>query len=170
MAIPGDSASPDSRVRGTLRRAFSGLSPVDRAFIQFKAALAILLMIPLVQLDSVRNNTTLIFLVVWFAVTVLGFWVSLTGLLMSTGAQNYEVRHRGFRTEMIGLWLLFAGPAVFAALMAGLWIATGQQRAVAVMFALVICLAVRCRMVMVRTADRTRAALLNYMQDAPDEE
>lgn len=169
MAIPESSNASDSRVLEGLRRSLSGLTPVDKAFIQFKAALGILLMVPLVQLDSVKNNTTFIFLVIWFAVTVLGFWVSLAGLFMSAGAQKYDIRLRGFRIEMIGLWLLFAGPAVFAALMAGVWIITGQQRAVAVLFAVVICLAVRCRMVMVRSADRTRTALLNYLEGGPDE-
>jgi hypothetical protein len=138
---------------------------VDKAFVQFKAALGILLMIPLVQLESVRNNTTFLFLVIWCAVTLLGFWVSLAGLLIA----KHEAGHRGFRIEMIGLWLLFAGPAVFAALMAGVWVITGEQRAVAVMFAVVICLAIRARMVMVRTADRTRTALLQYMEDGRDE-
>jgi Na+-driven multidrug efflux pump len=167
MAIPDGSNASDSRVRGALRgvhRALSALSPVDRAFIQFKASLGILLMVPLVQLPSVRDNTTVFFLVLWCAVTILGFWISLTGLIM--GAQN---RRRGFRVEMFGLWLLFAGPAVFASLMAGLWIITGQQRAVAVMFAVVICLAVRARMVMIRMADKNRAALYHYMEDGPDE-
>jgi hypothetical protein len=159
-------------IRGTLRHlkhTLASLTPVDRAFIEFKASLGILLMVPLVQLPSIRDNTTVIFLVLWFAVTVIGFWVSIAGLLMSAGAQKYETKHKGFRTEIIGLWLLFAGPAVFAAIMAGLWVVSGQQRAVAVMFAVVICLAIRARMVMVKSADRTRSALLRYMEDAPDE-
>lgn len=172
MVIPEHSRGSDSRVRGALkglRRALSGLTPVDRAFIQFKAALGILLMVPLVQLPSIRDNTTVIFLVLWFAVTILGFWVSVIGLFMGAGAQRYETRHKGFRTEIIGLWLLFAGPAVFAAIQAGIWMVTGRNTAVAVLFALVICLAVRARMVMIRTADRTRSALLSYLEDAPDE-
>lgn len=160
---------PVRRALGQLKHTLASLTPVDRAFIEFKASLGILLMIPLVQLPSIRDNTTIIFLVLWFAVTVIGFWVSIAGLVMSAGAQNYERKHRGFRTEIIGLWLLFAGPAVFAAIMAGLWVVSGQQRAVAVMFAVVICLAIRARMVMVKTADRTRSALLGYLEDAPDE-
>lgn len=167
MAIPGGETASGSRVWGTLkglRVALSRLTPVDKAFIQFKAALGILLMIPLVQLPSVRDNTTMIFLVLWCAVTVIGFWVSLIGLIMSA-----QTRDTGYRIELIGLWLLFAGPAVFAALMAGVWIITGEQRAVAVMFAVVICLAVRARMVMIRTADKTRQALASYMKDISDE-
>lgn len=159
-------------VRGALqhlKHALVSLTPVDRAFLQFKASLGILLMIPLVQLPSIRDNTTVYFLVLWFAVTVIGFWISIAGLLMSAGAKKYETKHRGFRTEIIGLWLLFAGPAVFAAIMAGLWVVSGQQRAVAVAFAVVICLAVRARIVMVRSADRSRTVILSYLEDAPDE-
>lgn len=170
MAVPDGSNASDGRVRAALKNlkhALAGLTPVDRAFIQFKAALGILLMIPLVQLPSIRDNTTAVFLVIWCAVTILGFWISIIGLIM--GAQKYETRHTGFRVEMIGLWLLFAGPAVFAAIEAGVWIVTGRQTAVAVVFAVVICLAIRARMVMVRTADRSRTVIFSYLEDGPDE-
>jgi hypothetical protein len=168
MAIPEHGSGSGSRVRGalsSLKRALAGLTAVDKAFIRFKLALGIMLMVPLIQLPSIRDNTTFIFLVFWFAVTVIGFCVSISGLLMGAGAKKYETRHRGYRTEVIGLWLLFAGPAVFAAIMAGLWIITGQQRAVAVLLSVVICLAVHARIVMVQTADRTRAALLDYLEE-----
>jgi hypothetical protein len=171
MAIPESSNASDSRLQGTLknlRHTLSALSPVDRAFIAFKASLGILLMVPLVQLPSVQDNTTTLFLAVWCAITFIGFWISLAGLLISANKQ-YEDRHRGFRIEMIGLWLLFAGPAVFAAIMLGVWVIGGEQRATALAFAVVICLAIRARMAMVSEAHKKRTVIV-YPEDFPDED
>ena len=170
MAIPEGSNAPDSRLWGALKKVhctLSGLSRVDWAFVHFKAALGILLMIPLVQVQTIQNNTTLIFLVLWCVVTIIGFWVSIIGLIM--GAQKYETRHKGLRLELVGLWLLWAGPAVFAAIQAGVWIVTGKPAAVAVAFPLVICLAIRARMVMVKTADRSRTVIYRIPEDADED-
>jgi hypothetical protein len=147
-------------------RAFGRLTRTDWAFLHFKAALGILLIIPLTQLSQIKENTSVIFLCVWATLTIVGFWVSVVGLVMS--AQRYEMRHRGFQWEMTGLFLLMSGPAAFAAVETGIWIATGHQKAVAVAFAYVIMAAIIARMVMVKGAAKSRTVIYKYTEKADD--
>jgi len=150
-----------SRVKRILS-AFGRMTRVDWAFLHFKAALGILLMIPLVQLESLRHNVSTTFLCVWATLTILGFWISVVGLVMS--AQKYETRHKGFVVEMTGLVLLMIGPAVFAAVQVGLWITSGQSRAVAIGFAYVIMAAIIARMVMVKGAAKSRTVIYKFTE------
>lgn len=146
-----------------LIRALSNLTRTDWAFIHFKASLSILLMTPLVQLDSLKASTTIWFLCAWASVTLIGFWVSVVGLVMS--AQRYETRHKGFRVEMTGLVLLLVGPAVFAAVQLGVWIDTGQNKSVSIAFCYVIITAVIARMVMVKGAAKSRTVIYRYTEE-----
>lgn len=138
------------------------LTRTDWAFVHFKASLGIMLMTPLVQLDSIKHSTTVWFLCIWATLTLIGFWVSVVGLVMS--AQKYETRHRGFAVEMTGLVLLMLGPAVFAAIQTGIWIETGQSKAVAVSFCYVIMSALLARMVMVKGAAKSRTVIFRYTE------
>jgi uncharacterized membrane protein len=142
--------------------ALGRLTRTDWAFIHFKAALGILLMTPLVQLESLKSSTTVWFLCVWASLTIIGFWVSVAGLVMS--AQKYESRHKGFVVEMTGLVLLMIGPAVFAAVQAGVWITTGQSKAVAIAFCYVIITAIIARMVMVKGAAKSRTVIYKFTE------
>jgi uncharacterized membrane protein len=142
--------------------ALGRLTRTDWAFIHFKAALGIMLMTPLVQLESLKSTTTIWFVCVWASVTIIGFWVSVAGLVMS--AQKYETRHKGFVVEMTGLILLLIGPAVFAAIQAGVWIATGQSKAVSIAFCYVIITALIARMVMVKGAAKSRTVIYRYTE------
>ncbi|MFF1382763.1 hypothetical protein ACFVWT_04275 [Arthrobacter sp. NPDC058288] len=146
-----------------LRHALGRLTRTDWAFLHFKAALGFLLMIPLVQLNSVRDNTNQVFITIWFGVTLLGFCVSAIGIVMS--AQKYETRRNGFRWEMAGLWLLLSGPLVFILLQAGLWITTGQQRIVTIALCYVIAAAILARMVMVKSAAKSRTVIFRYLDE-----
>ena len=145
-----------------LLTALGRLTRTDWAFIHFKAALGILLMTPLVQLDSLKSSTPLWFLCLWASITIVGFWVSVAGLVMS--AQRYETRHTGFRVEMTGLVLLLVGPAVFAAIQIGVWVVTGQSKAVSIAFCYVIITAIVARMVMVKGAAKSRTIIYRYTE------
>lgn len=147
-----------------IKTALSHMTRTDWAFLHFKAALGILLMIPLVQLESLRHNVSTTFLCVWATLTIIGFWVSVVGLVMS--AQKHKIRHRGFVVEMTGLVLLMIGPAVFAAVQAGLWITSGQSKAVAIGFAYVIMAAILARMVMVKGAAKSRTVIYKFTESA----
>ncbi|QKY78976.1 membrane protein [Arthrobacter phage Jinkies] len=147
--------------------ALGRLTRTDWAFVHFKAALGILLMTPLVQLESLKSSTTVWFLCVWATVTIIGFWVSVAGLVMS--AQKYETRHKGFVVEMTGLVLLLIGPAVFAAIQAGVWISTGQSKAVSIAFCYVIITALVARMVMVKGAAKSRTVIYRYKESLTDD-
>lgn len=149
------------------RRVLSGLTRTDWAFIHFKASLGLLWMIPLAQTATLKSNTTPVFLWVWAIITFLGFWVSIVGLVMS--AQRFDVRHTGFRVEMAGLFLLAAGPVVYIALQAGLWVTTGQPRLVQIAFAYVIVAAIATRMVMIKSAAKSRTVIYRYTERRPDD-
>lgn len=149
-------------------RAVGQLTRVDLAFIHFKFALAVLLMTPLMQLNSVKSSTTVWFLCIWASLTLLGFVVSVIGLVMSA-QHDIKTRHNGFRTEMSGLVLLLVGPAVFAAIQAGVWYETGDSKAVAIAFCYVIIAAVYARMVMVKSAAKSRTVIYRYTEDVTDD-
>lgn len=144
--------------------ALSRLTRTDWAFIHFKAALSVLLMAPLAQLDSLKSNTTVWFICIWATLTIIGFWVSIVGLIMSA-QREYKTRHDGFRVEMTGIVLLVIGPAAFAAVQAGVWIVTGQSKAVSIAFCYVIITALIARMVMVKGAAKSRTVIYRYTEN-----
>lgn len=150
----------------TLWRSLGRLTRTDWAFIHAKVALGFLHMIPLVQLNSVRDNLTQVFVPVWFATTFAGFWVSVVGLVMS--AQKYETRRRGFRCEVSGLILLLSGPVVFILMQAGIWYTTGQQRIVTIALYYVIASFILARMVMVKSAAKSRTVIFRYLEEGDD--
>lgn len=133
----------DLRGKVKLRR----LTLIDAAYLHFKLALGIMLFLPLLQNPTLQQQTTGLFLLAWVIVTGVGLVVSVFGLVL--GAQDDDVRRAGVLIELVGLTLLMAGPLVFLAVQLGLWITTGQTRALAVMFPYVICAALLCRMIMV---------------------
>ncbi|WP_455833753.1 hypothetical protein [Pseudarthrobacter siccitolerans] len=150
----------------TFTGALSRLTRVDWAFLHFKAAIGIMLMIPLSQLGSIQNATTAWFIVVWLVVTLLGFWVSVIGLVLS--AQQHETRRRGFRVEMTGLCLMLAGPLVFIGVQAGIWIDTGQDKGTAIALCYVIASAILARMVMIKSAAKSRTVIYRYLEKTED--
>jgi uncharacterized membrane protein len=151
-----------NHVPAPLRR----LTRTDLAFLHFKAAIGIMLMLPLTQLGSVQNSLTTWFIVAWLIVTWLGFWVSVVGLVLS--AQQHETRRTGFRVEMTGLCLMLAGPLVFIGVMAGIWIDTGQDKGTAIALCYVIASAILARMVMIWTAAKSRTVIYRYLEKKED--
>ena len=133
----------DLRGKVKLRR----LTRTDVAYLHFKAALGIMLYIPILQNPSLQQQTSGLFLLAWVIVTGVGLLVSVFGLVL--GAQHDEVRRAGVWIELLGLTLLLAGPLVFLAVQAGLWITDGHPRGLAVMFPYVVIAALICRMMMV---------------------
>lgn len=146
------------RIPKPLRR----LTRVDLAFLHFKAAIGIMLMLPLSQLGSVQNSLTTWFIVAWLIVTWIGFWTSVVGLVLS--AQQHETRRRGFRVEMTGLCLMLAGPLVFIGVQAGIWIDTGHDKGTAIALCYVIASAILARMVMIRSAAKSRTVIYTYLE------
>lgn len=149
------------------RTAVGHLTRTDWAFLHAKVALCFLLMIPLVQLASVKDNLTQAFVLAWFLVTLVGFWVSAVGLVMS--AQKYQTRRNGFAVEMSGLWLIMSGPLVFILFQIGLWVDTGQQRLVSIALCYVIASFLAARMVMIKSAAKSRTVIFRYMESVEDD-
>jgi hypothetical protein len=129
------------------------LTATDRAFLHFKVALAVMLWSPMWQSPSMASTVTGALLMTWIAVTVIGFCVSVYGLLQS--AQSVEQRVRGLRTELVGLYLLSAGPLVFLAVQTGLWLTGGRVSGLAFMFPYVVLAAIFARITMVKAAQHT---------------
>lgn len=146
-----------------LIQAFGRLTRTDWAFLHFKASIGIMLMVPISQLESIKDATNQLFIVAWLGVTLLGFWISLVGLVLS--AQRGSTRRRGFQVEMIGLILLLSGPVVFLLIQAGLWHTTGRDRGLAMMFCYVIASAILARMVMVKSAAKSRTVIFRYKEE-----
>lgn len=138
----------DLRGRVKLRR----LTRTDVAYLHFKAALGIMLFIPILQNPSLQQQTSGLFLLAWVIVTGVGLVVSLLGLVL--GAQEDDVRRAGILIEMLGLTLLMAGPLVFLAVQVGIGLTGGRWSGLAIMFPYVVCAALLCRMVMVWDASK----------------
>lgn len=155
-------------IGAAIRRTISvlrGLTRVDWAWIHFKAALGLLWIIPLTQSTYLQNSTAPWFILAWGFLTTLGFCVSVTGIIMS--AQKFETRRCGFRWEMTGLVLLMSAPAIYGLLQIGLVVTRGSDRLIAIAFAYIICSALVPRMVMIKSAAKSRTVIYRYTE-SPD--
>ncbi|MFP3579988.1 hypothetical protein SB659_10445 [Arthrobacter sp. SIMBA_036] len=150
-----------------IREALRGLTRTDWAFIHFKAALALLWILPLLKSPSVQNATPVWFILAWGILTTLGFIISVIGLVMS--AQGFQTRRNGFRVEMTGIVLLMSAPAIYGLLQVGLALTTGADRSVAIAFAYIICAALLIRMVMIKTAAKSRTVIYRYTESVIDD-
>jgi uncharacterized membrane protein len=150
-----------------IRAALRGLTPVDRAFVHFKAALGLLWIIPLTQSTYLQDRTAPWFILIWGALTTLGFVVSVVGLVMS--AQTFKTRRNGFRVEMSGLILLMSAPAIYGLIQIGIAWATGTDRWIAFAFAYIICSAIVPRMVMIKAAAKSRTVIYRYTESVDDD-
>lgn len=141
------------------------LTRVDLAFLHFKVALAALLFGAYLQSPSFRGSIGGIMLLVWIVMCMAGLIVSVYGLLL--GAQTETVRHKGFRWELVGLWLLLGGTAAFMLVQLGLALTPGAKNwsLVGIFFPWVISAAIMARMAMVRSAERT--VLYTFPQKEP---
>ena len=107
------------------KRALNHLTPVDWVFVNFKIALGILWPVFYFSGDSVRPaGTGGLFLWLWCTFTVVGFLVSLTGLIMA--AQPRRFRIPGRQIEIAGIWLFLGGPVCYGIIQATLWWNTGD--------------------------------------------
>ena len=95
------------------------LSPIDWAFLNLKVALGIVWPVCYFSGDSIRPaGTGGVFLWLWCAFTVVGFLVSLSGLIMA--AQPKRFRVPGRQIEVAGIWLFAGGPVCYGIIQAGL--------------------------------------------------
>lgn len=149
----------------TLKSTLSGLTRTDWAYVHFKLSLGLLWIIPLTQSAYLQNKTAGWFILMWGALTTVGFLISVTGLVMS--AQKFQTRRNGFRVEMTGLCLMMAAPLVYGLIQVGLVLSSGENRAIAIAFAYIICAALIPRMVMIKSAAKSRTVIYRYTEGAP---
>jgi hypothetical protein len=149
---------------GTKKVRLDRLTKIDLAWLHFKAALAYMLFVPLLQSPTFTQSVTGLVFLVWAIVSALGVLVSVVGLVL--GAQREELRHKGFRIEMIGLWLLMAGPLAFLAVQVGLFFTGGRWSGLGMMFPYVIAASIVARMMMVKASMRTRMFEFTVNEDA----
>lgn len=147
--------------------ALRGLTRIDWWFIHFKAALGLLWIIPLTQSTYLQDKTAPWFILAWGFFTTLGFVVSVVGLVMS--AQAFETRRNGFRIEMSGLILLMSAPAIYGLIQIGIAVTTGADRWIAFAFAYIICAAIVPRMVMIKSAAKSRTVIYRYTESLTDD-
>lgn len=151
----------------SIREALRGLTRTDWAYVHFKAALGLLWIIPLTKSVYLQSSTPWWFILIWGGLTTLGFFISVTGLVMS--AQKFETRRCGFRWEMTGLVLLMSAPAIYGLIQIGLAFANGSDRWIAIAFAYIICAAIIPRMVMVKAAAKSRTVIYRYKETVDDD-
>ncbi|MCC3277541.1 hypothetical protein LJ753_16880 [Arthrobacter sp. zg-Y20] len=107
------------------KRALQHLDRVDWAFVIVKVSLGIMWPVFYFSGDSVRPaGTGGLFLWLWCAFTVVGFVVSLSGLIMA--AQPRRFRIPGRQIEIAGIWLFAGGPVCYGIIQSGLWVSTGD--------------------------------------------
>lgn len=92
------------------------LTSLDWRFVRFKLSLGLVWPTTFFASspESLVRTTGVPFMMVWLICCTLGFFISITGLVMS--AQRGDMRRRGFRIELGGLYLFLAGPCVYALL------------------------------------------------------
>ena len=140
------------------RRALNHLTPVDWVFVNFKVALGIMWPVFYFSGDSVRPaGTGGLFLWLWCTFTVVGFLVSLAGLIMA--AQPKRFRIPGRQVEIAGIWLFLGGPVCYGILQFGLLMETHNPiRGAQVALAYALTAALVARVLIVRDGVR-RAAI-----------
>lgn len=101
------------------KRALNHLTPVDWAFVGVKVSLGIIWPVCYFSGDSVRPaGIGGLFLWLWCGFTVVGFLVSLAGLVMA--AQPTRFRIPGRQVEVAGIWLFLGGPVCYGIVQTGL--------------------------------------------------
>lgn len=101
------------------KRVLHHLTAVDWAFLNVKISLGLVWPLFFFSGDSLLPaGTGGLFLWLWCACTVLGFIVSVTGLIMA--AQPSKCHARGRRVELAGIWLFLGGPVCYGILQLGL--------------------------------------------------
>lgn len=146
------------RVWRVARGALNYLTPVDWAFVIVKVSLGIMWPVFYFSGDSVRPaGTGGLFLWLWCAFTVVGFVVSLSGLIMA--AQPRRFRVPGRQVEMAGIWLFLGGPVCYGIIQTTLWWDTGDAlRGAQVSLAIALTATLVARVLIVRDGVR-RAAI-----------
>lgn len=139
------------------KRVLHHLTPVDWAFVNVKISLGIVWPVFYFSADPVRpQGTDGIFLYLWCACTVIGFIVSVTGLILA--AQPRRFRYSGRQIEIAGIWLFLGGPVCYGILQAGLLVETHNSiRGAQIALAYALAAALVARVFMVRDGVRQEA-------------
>lgn len=133
------------------------LTPVDWIFVNFKVALGIVWPFFYFSGDPVRpQGTDGFFLYLWCGFTVVGFIVSLTGLILA--AQPRRFRYSGRQIEIAGIWLFMGGPVCYGILQAGLLVDDGNTvRGAQIAMAYALTAALAARILIVKDGVRQEA-------------
>ena len=138
------------------------LPPAEWAWLHFKIALGLMLVIPMAASPTITQNTTYVFLLIWVIFIGIGTLFSAAGLFLGN---QYDVdqKRRGYKFEMTGLILMMAGPLVFMLVQFGLWVESGGNKLLAIAFPYVIIAALVARMAMLRTKASQGTVIVRYL-------
>ena len=138
------------------------LPPAEWAWLHFKIALGLMLVIPMAASPTITQNTTYVFLLIWVIFIGIGTLFSAAGLFLGN---QYDVdqKRRGYRFEMTGLILMLAGPLVFMLVQFGLWVESGGNKLLAITFPYVIIAALVARMAMLRQKASQGTVIVRYL-------
>ena len=141
------------------KRILHHLTPVDWMFVNFKVALGIVWPFFYFTGNPARpEGTDGFFLYLWCAFTVIGFTVSLTGLILAAQPRRYC--YSGRQIEIAGIWLFLGGPVCYGILQAGLLQETGEPlRGAQIALAYALTSALAARILIVKDGVR-RAAVI----------
>lgn len=107
------------------KRVLSHLTAIDWTAVSMKLAIGIAWPFFYFSSDPVRlDGFDGALLWMWCLCVVVGFLVSITGLILA--AQPRRFRFSGRQIEMAGIWLLLGAPFCYAILQCGLWVETGN--------------------------------------------
>ena len=139
------------------KRVLDHLTPVDWAFVNVKIALGVVWPLFYFSSDPVRpRGTDGLFLWLWCGFTLVGFVVSLTGLIMA--AQPRRFRYSGRQVEIAGIWLVAGGLVCYGILQAALlWETHDPIRGAQIALAYALIAALVARVLIVRDGVRQAA-------------
>lgn len=133
------------------RKILSGLTALDWVMINFKISMGFVwpIAFSFASPEALTRNLGLVFLGFWMTAAAVGMVVSMTGLVMS--AQSGMTRLRGFRIELVGLFIFAAGPLVYFAAQIGILIQEPTPvRLAQIALSYALCCAILVRILIVR--------------------
>lgn len=138
------------------------LPAAEWAWLHFKVALGLMLVIPMASSSTLQQSTTWVFLLVWVIFIAIGTAASAIGLFLGNQF-DVDQKRRGYRFEMTGLILMLAGPLVFMLVQIGLLVESGGNKGLAISFPYVIIAALIARMALLRAKASRGTVIVRYL-------
>lgn len=140
------------------------LPAAEWAWLHFKVALGLMLVIPMASSPTITQNTTYVFLLIWVIFIAIGTLFSAVGLFLGN-QRDVDRKGAGYKFEMTGLILMMAGPLVFMLVQIGLLVESGGSRALGITFPYVIIAALVARMALLKTKSDRGTVIVRYLDD-----